>query len=103
MQALSNSGNENSLLTGGNIEQTLAHGGRPSALTSWVERERDRAEPKPALIISYIKEEGFKSILKCAESVILTDPNWMMGPLKRSLITAGSAPHSACRDSRYHK
>jgi len=33
---------KNSLLTGRNLGQTLAAGGRPSALTGWVEEKRDR-------------------------------------------------------------
>ena len=41
-QALGDSGMKNSLLTGRNVEQTLAHGGWPSASTGWFESERER-------------------------------------------------------------
>ena len=46
-----------------------------------------QANAEPVLTISYIKEEEFKTTLKCAEGVCLPDPNWKMVPQQRSLIT----------------
>ena len=39
-----------------------------------------QANAEPVLIISFIKEEGFKRTLKCGEGVSL-DPNWKIVPL----------------------